>query len=88
MNTRTFARLLAKRINDNGDAVHAVARQQQKNGWRIVDAGSVGNELLWDCIRWVRSQEEYRVGKVDVFRAITRSNHSKYFYVGPCGYIE
>lgn len=87
MDARTFARLLAKKINQAGDACRAVARKSL-GGWNIVDAGSVGEEVLYTRIQWVRSQQEYRVGKVDVFHAISRDYHKHYFYVGPSGCIE
>lgn len=87
MNTRTFARLLAKEINTAGDACRAVARKSINGGWHIVDADYVDKTILYSNIHWLRSQEEYRIGKVDVFQATTTTNHFQYFYVGPHGQI-
>lgn len=96
MNTREFARLLAKNINDKGNAVCAIARKSNNGGWCVVDKSAdvivpsaVCITPIYDCIRWSHSQEEYRVGKVDVFNAISRrSGASCTFYVGPCGIIQ
>lgn len=96
MNTRDFARLLAKKINDAGDAVNAVARKCADGGWCIVDKSADVIIPSAECItplyrniRWNHSQEEYRVGKVDVFNAINaKSGAACSFYVGPDKCIE
>lgn len=96
MNAKTFARLLAKKINDRGDAVHAVAQPSPRGGWRVVDISAdiiipsaTCIDVLYDKIHWLRSQIEYRVGNVDVFQAVGRHDDNPVeFYVEPNGYIE
>lgn len=91
MNAKEFAHLLARHINDAGDAVEAIAQQDVNGGWRVVDRSAdviipsaVCITPLYAKIKWSHSQEEYRVGKVDVFTAVnSRTGNTCTFYVGP-----
>lgn len=90
MNTATFARNLARLINEKGYAVGCKAKHIA-NSWRIVDYTSdviipsaTCENTIVDDIRWTKSQEEYRVGKVDVFHVhLCNNNISWHCYVGP-----
>lgn len=97
MNTREFCRLLAKKINDAGDAVGCKAKYVDGE-WQIIDymhdwqtqiPDAVCQEVLYRNIRWQRRFEEYRVGMVDEFHAIGgKSGNDCYFYVGPSKVIK
>lgn len=90
MDVITFARKLAALINEQGYAVNCKAKRVA-NSWRIVDItadiiipSATCETPIVDDIRRVGSQNEYLVGKVDIFHVhLSNTNVSRHCYVGP-----